>query len=284
MRLISLPGVEMEPDGNWVGLSLPRRFICDLLAFARLVPSVPTQRTMQLTDIIAARRRQEQRISWCAIFIKAYAIVAARRPELRRAYMPWIWPHLYEHPVNIASFSVEREYRGEDAVFFGQIRQPELHSLRELDATIRRHKVAPLDEIPQFRNALLLSRFPLPVRRLAWWFGLRADGAHRAHYFGTFGISVVASIGAAGLHLLSPLTTTVNYGALRWDGSLDVRLTYDHRVLDGANAARALAELEEILHGEILRELAAQERGATAEAERPLDNRPTFAVPQFSNC
>ncbi|MBX3415696.1 MAG: hypothetical protein KF708_23630 [Pirellulales bacterium] len=284
MRLISLPGVGSEPDGNWVGLSLPRRFICDLLAFARLVPSVPTQRTMQLADVIAARRRQDQRISWCAIFIKAYAIVAARRPELRRAYMPWIWPHLYEHPVNIASFSVEREYGGEEAVFFGQIRQPELLSLREIDAIIRRHKVAPLDEIPQFRRALLLSSLPLPIRRLAWWLGLRVDGAHRAHFFGTFGISVVASIGAAGLHLLSPLSTTVNYGALRWDGSLDVRLTYDHRVLDGANAARAMAELEEVLHGEILQELAADQPALSPDTDRRPGHRLSVAAPQFSVC
>ena len=38
-------------------------------------------------------------------------------------------------------------------------------------------------------------------------------------------------------------------------GAIDVRLTYDHRVLDGAPGARARAELENVLHEEIADEL-----------------------------
>ncbi len=72
---------------------------------------------------------------------------------------------------------------------------------------------------------------------------------------GTFGISVYASLGAASLHPLSPLTTTLNYGVLKQDGSVNVRLIYDHRVLDGANVARALADLEHILVNDICREI-----------------------------
>jgi hypothetical protein len=104
-------------------------------------------------------------------------------------------------------------------------------------------------------QALRISRLPRPLRRLVWAIGLYSDGACRGHFFGTFGISVVGSLGAAGLHILSPLTTTLNYGTFADDGGLDVRLTYDHRVLDGAPAARALADLEDVLHGDIRREL-----------------------------
>ena len=39
------------------------------------------------------------------------------------------------------------------------------------------------------------------------------------------------------------------------NGEIDVRLTFDHRVIDGAPIARALVELEETLHGELRREL-----------------------------
>ena len=38
-------------------------------------------------------------------------------------------------------------------------------------------------------------------------------------------------------------------------GNLDVRLTFDHRVLDGATAARTLVELERVLLGPVLTEL-----------------------------
>ncbi len=254
MRLINLPGID-APQGTWLGLSPQRRFVADLMRYAKRVPSVPSQRTMQLSEVVAARRERPYRISWCAIFLKAYSIVSAERRELRRTYMPLIWPHLYEHPFNVASFSLEREYRGESGVFFAHIRQPERLSLIELDAIVRRHKTASIESISSYRRILWLSRLPAPLRRLVWNAGLYADGGYRAHFFGTFGISVAASMGAAGLHILSPLTTTLNYGTFQPDGKLDVRLTYDHRVLDGAPVARALVTLEDVLQNEIVDEL-----------------------------
>jgi pyruvate/2-oxoglutarate dehydrogenase complex dihydrolipoamide acyltransferase (E2) component len=51
------------------------------------------------------------------------------------------------------------------------------------------------------------------------------------------------------------LTTTINYGPIEPDGSVDVRIVYDHRVLDGGTVARALDHLERILGCEILAEL-----------------------------
>lgn len=255
MSLLPIPGVDGSIQGKWIGLSPQRRFVCDLMRYSQKVPSVPSQRRMHLGDVITARGRHAERISWCAIFIKAYSIVSAARPELRRAYIPVPWGHLYEHPINVASFSLERDYRGENGVFFAQVPSPEKLSLFEIDVLVKKYKAAPIDSVPSFSHALLLSRMPLAVRRLVWWLGLYTDGACRAHFFGTFGISVVASLGAAGLHLLSPLTTTLNYGSFEPDGAIDVRLTYDHRVLDGAPVARALQALEEVLHGEIRDEL-----------------------------
>ena len=126
--------------------------------------------------------------------MKAFAIVAAERPEFRRTYMSYIFPHLYEHPFNVASFSLERVYRGEEGVFFAKVRQPELLSLEELDAIVRHHKQAPVESIPEFKQALRLSRLPAPLRRLAWWLGLNSDGGYRAHFFGTFAVSAAAAM------------------------------------------------------------------------------------------
>ena len=254
MRLITLPGVD-APQGRWIGLSVQRRFVCDLMRHAKRVPSVPSQRRMHLAEVVAARQSRPTRISWCAIFFKAYAKVCAEHPELRRAYMPYLWPHLYEHPFNVGSFSLERQYQGESGVFFAKVREPERLSLEELDAIVRQHQRAPVESLPNFRNVLLLSRLPFPLRHLAWWLGLYSDGGYRAHFFGTFAVSAAAAHGAAGLHVLSPLTTTLNYGTFEADGSIDVRLTYDHRVLDGAQIARALTEIEDVLRTDIVSEL-----------------------------
>lgn len=250
--------------GSMMRLSPPRRFVGDLLAFAKKVPSVPMQRRMRLEDVVSARATWPRHISWTAIFLKAYGLVAAHTPELRRSYIPFPWPHLYEHPMNVASFSLERVWRGEPGVFFAQIAEPEKFSLADLDKLVRTYKSADMDSVPSFRRAMFLSRFPRPIRRFVWWLGLCTDGMQRSRYFGTFGFSVVAQFGAAGLHLLSPLTTSLNYGAFEPDGSIDVRVVYDHRVLDGATMARAMTALEETLHGSIYDELRA---GASRQRE-----------------
>ncbi|WNV91265.1 hypothetical protein [Umezawaea sp. Da 62-37] len=210
---------------------------------------------MRLGEVVAARTAMRDRVSWCAIFVKAYAIVSARHPELRRAYFSFPWAHLYEHPATAASFSVERTYHGEDAVFFSRIVRPEALSLREVDAIVRKHKTAPLGSLRSCRRILGLSALPFPARRLVWWLAVQARGPWRADFLGTFAASVTASQGGASLHQLSPLTTTLNYGQLEPDGTLDVRLTYDHRVLDGSTVARALVALEDVLRGEVLAEL-----------------------------
>lgn len=243
--------------GRRIALSRPRRFIGDLLHFSHKIPAVPAQRTMRLADLVAARASWSERVSWCAIFIKAYAIVAARRPELRRTFLPFPWARLYEHPCNVASFTIERQYQGEDEVFFAKIAKPELISLTTLDAIIRAYKTADIEKVDSFRQALNLSGLPKPLRRLAWWVGLETYGPFKAYHFGTFGVSVVSSFGASSVFLLSPLTTTLNYGVFEPDGRLDVRLTYDHRVVDGAKVARAMTHLEEVLLEEVRAELLA---------------------------
>ena len=79
-----------------------------------------------------------------------------------------------------------------------------------------------------------------------------------------FGVSVYSGLGAESLHPISPLTGTLNYGPIQPDGSVSVRLVYDHRVVDGANVARALAFMEEALNGEIASELEQLARGQAA--------------------
>jgi hypothetical protein len=212
---------------------------------------------MNLAALVKARGEAEPRPSWCAIFTKGFGMVAGARPEMRRAYLSFPWPHLYEHPLNIASIAIERLVGDEEGVLFAPVRSPENASLVDLDTVLRRLKEEPLETIAAFRRVIRLTRLPRPVRRLAWWLALNVFGRKRAHYMGTFGVTVYAGLGAASLHPLSPLTVTLNYGVFEPDGTVDVRLTYDHRVLDGAMVARALEHLEGVLQGELLAEVQA---------------------------
>lgn len=251
--------------GRRIGLSLPRRFVCDLLHFSQRIPSVPMERRMELSTVVEARARASSRVSWPAIFLKAYAIVCERRPELRRTFLSLPWGHLYEHPQNVAAIAVERIYDGEEGLFFLKLSRPERLPLTNIDELIRAHKHADIRKVKSFRAALWLSSLPLPIRRWLWWLGLEADGRCKAYHFGTFGVSAAASLGAAGLHILSPLATTLNYGRFESDGKVEVRITYDHRVVDGGSIARALVDLEKVLCTDIGQEL--QSSGQTTQSE-----------------
>src|SRR5439155_23117671 len=126
-----------EPYGRKVALSAPRKFVGDLMHFAQQVPSVPVQRRMNIAPLVAARQQAKPRPSWCALFTKAYAMVAAKRPPLRQAYIAFPWAHLYEHPVSIASIAIERRIGDEDAVLFTQMRAPEDLTPEQLDSVLQ---------------------------------------------------------------------------------------------------------------------------------------------------
>ncbi len=248
-------GKKAKAVGRRLALSVPRRIMGDLLAFARAIPTVPVQRQINVARAAAARAMMPDAPGWCAIFTKAYALTAMRFPELRRAYLSFPRPCLYEHPHSIASIAVERHHEGENAIFWGHLRQPDLKPLGELQALLHRYKNEPVRSFGLFRRLLLVGRFPTILRRLAWWIGLNVSGRNRARYVGTFGVSVYSGLGAESLHPISPLTTTLTYGTIAPDGSVPVRIVYDHRVLDGATVARVLAELDSVLNREIVQEL-----------------------------
>ncbi len=220
--------------------------------FAMQVPTVPVQRRMNLWPVSSVRKLS--RLPWTAVFAKAFAMVAREVPELRRVYCKFPWAHLYEYPVSVAHITVERDYAGERAVLGLRIKDPAGLPLADLGAAIRAAASAPVESVRSFRQALRFARLPRSIRRLLWWFALNM-GRQRPNYFGTFGVSVYSGLGAESLHPLSPLTATVNYGAIASDGTVDVRLIYDHRVLDGATVARALVRLEEVLNTVIRNEL-----------------------------
>ncbi|MBN9523881.1 hypothetical protein J0H58_36125 [bacterium] len=243
-----------ESRGRSLRLSAPRRLVCDLLHVARTVPTVPVQRVMDVSRVAAARERAGRSVGWCALFVKAFALAARDTPALRRAYLTYPRPRLYEHPFSTASVAVEREFEGEPGVFFAHLPAPDAAPLPALDAALRWHKTAPVREA--FGFGLGFARLPRPVRRLAWWYLANVRGNRKAQFLGTFGVSVYSALGAESLHPLSPLTTTLNYGVVGPDGRVPVRLVYDHRVMDGATVARALAAIEEALNTAIAVELA----------------------------
>lgn len=255
--------------GRAVKLSASRRLVCDLMRFSIGVPRVTVQRQMSLGPLLSARAAQPNRPSWTVLFLKGYALLCREVPEFRRAYVKFPRPQLYEYPESVASIAHEREYEGERAVLLSKIKGPERRPIPELAALIDAARSRPVNDIKEFRRALKIARMPGPVRWLMMWLGLNL-GSRRAHYFGTFQLSVYSGLGAESLNPLTPLTTLLNYGPIDDAGSVTVRIHYDHRVMDGANVARALERFEAILNNEVAAEVLAGSQGEAIDvAQRP---------------
>jgi hypothetical protein len=237
-------------------ISLPRRFIVDLMHASMRVPFISLSRPLDIGPFMAARAKAASPPGWAAVFVKAFAIVAKDEPVLRTLYVKLPWPHLFELPRSIAMVAVARVEDGEECILPEKVPAPDERPLFELDAQIRRAKNAPLEEIPAFRKILMASRLPLPFRRLSWWLGLNV-GRMCANNFGSFGVTSVAAYGPGKLEALSPGPFLLSYDVAGADNRINVILRWDHRVTDGAVIARILIRLEQVLNTEISAELLA---------------------------
>ena len=178
-----------ESKGNSLPITGPRRFIIDLVHFARQVPSTPVSRTVNVAALFHARSEHPSRPSWAVVFMKAYALVGESHPPLRRALLQFPWPRLYEHPWMNCALAIERSYRGEPGVFVGLFRAPEKQTIAQLQDALTWYKHQPLEKVGIYRQALRVSRAPRPIRRLLWWSTLNISGFKRAKRFGTFGLT-----------------------------------------------------------------------------------------------
>jgi hypothetical protein len=236
-------------------MSLPRLWMRDLVYFGQKSMIVGGTVTLRLSPLVAARRRHQPLIGWSAILIKAIALTSRKWPELRRAYIAFPWPHLYEHPHSVATVVVEREWRGSKAVFFDQIPAPEDKSLREIDHLLDAKKELKIEAVGGYRRLIRITRFPLPLRRLIWLVAIRGAGRLKSRYFGTFSINSHYSRHGYTTQSLTPMTISFEYSPLRPNGEMSVQIFIDHRVMDGGAVHRLCIDLETILNKDIVDEL-----------------------------
>ncbi len=153
-------------------LSCNRALVLDLLALQPARVYYPLERSFELADVAMLRQAAVRRVSWPVLFMKAFAIVAARRPQLRQAYATWPLPHVIECGENVGMVSINREFEGEDRICWGRFFEPERQSLVSLQEAMDCYQKEPVEEI--FKSQLQLSRLPRWLRRTIWRWNLNS--------------------------------------------------------------------------------------------------------------
>ncbi|MFT5093992.1 MAG: hypothetical protein ACKVII_15100 [Planctomycetales bacterium] len=230
-----------------------RSLVVDILRLHQLNPTVAHNRYMRLGELASVRSRSSVRISWSALFIKAFAEVSSRNPTLRQTWRTWPWQHIFQHQKSVANLAVNRQHDGADWLFWGLIRSPEQRSLTEIQTAIDAFNNEPVDR--QFDKQLKLSGLPTFARRMIWWWNLNIAGEKRGKRLGTFSVTSISGRGAEIQHPPSVMTAGLTFGPLDQHGQMKVTLVYDHRLMDGSFIADRLIELEEHLNGSVLAEL-----------------------------
>lgn len=238
-------------------LPAARGFIADLVGLAHTIPLFPVDRVMPLAEVAAARSTAALRVGWAAVFLKAYACVAAEMPPLRswliRRSIWGLSPRLATASESVASLAVNRTDGGDDRLFFARLQHPESRSLPDIQHFLDHCVTAPIEEV--FGRQLQLESLPGPLRRAVLWGNINSASPKRCTRIGTFSLSTLAGLGASNHGHPTICTTSLSFAPLETDGHCRVTLICDHRVLDGATAARALRTLEAMLCGPIVAEL-----------------------------
>jgi hypothetical protein len=236
-------------------ISLSRRAVIDLMRASTAMPFVAVRRTLSIPRLAAARKALSHRPAWAAIFAKAFAMLAREQPILRRVYLKWPWPHFYEYPQTLAMIVVAPDATPDGVLLF-PVKAPDLVSLVEADAGIRRAKAEPIEATVFFHKTMMVTRLPDPLRRLAWAIGLNF-GRQRGNYLGTLLVTSVAAFGGGEVEARGPQSFILSYDRVSDDGAIDVMIRWDHRITDAAVIGVEMSRLEQILNGPIADELLA---------------------------
>jgi len=214
---------------------------------------VSVTRPVAFRDLMTARGDLGAAPSWTAIFVKGFALVAAEIPELRRVYLSLPWPYLYEYAESTVCVMHERWIMGDLGLLPLRFHKPNAVPIQQLSEMIRRAAAAPTEETGLHRKLVAIARLPLLVRRLILAVGMNVPRLRKE--MGTYGVSSAARWRTDLGTSRTPQPCLLSYGPADADGNVVVRLTFDHRVFDGAVAGRTLARLEEVLNSSILEEL-----------------------------
>jgi hypothetical protein len=242
--------------GCRIEIPFSRRCMIDFMYFSQKMSKhlVSAELNLDLSELARAREKSQQKISWFAIYIKAFAMVSAKYPELRQVLFSYPFPYLYQYQRTVAMLAIEREIEQENMVMYLKIDSPEKLSLESIHQMIHESKTMNPQDNLSFRRFLKFNRFPFLLRRLYWWMGVHLP-MFKMHYFGTFGVTG-AGRGLRSLTIKSPVG--VNFVFDTASGLF--RLFWDHRLFDGVIVTRMLNELQHIFDTTILKELKDMEK------------------------
>ncbi|MFI6643907.1 2-oxo acid dehydrogenase subunit E2 [Streptomyces sp. NPDC050504] len=203
----------------------------------------------------AAARARGRRYSTTAYVLHTAARTLARHPEANAAIRGRARPKVARYGTVNGKLTFDRELDGQRVVLSAVLGDLQDARLPDIQERIDHFRDGDPGTMAEFAPTRTLHRLPWPLRTLAFRAGTRPL-RRRAAAFGTFAVSSLGHRPVDGFYAVGGTTVTLGLGATAdrpvvREGRLDIAplmrlsLTFDHRVIDGAEAADVLAEVKE---------------------------------------
>ncbi len=218
---------------------------------------------IDMTFVEALRKQfhaEDIQITETAILLKAIAIAQRDHPFSRSILLPFGRIATLE---NIAGgFTVERLVEGKPAVFFGTIDSPDTKSLEQIAFELKQFTSGKIDEHPQLSRQMKFSAMPWLLRKVVFFLSMFSAEIRLHAMKASFGLSSLGKYGVKAITGPCVCTSTFAVGTIEERPvvkkqtvvirkMMTLSLLFDHRCMDGAVAARFLADVKGLLEGNL---------------------------------
>jgi pyruvate/2-oxoglutarate dehydrogenase complex dihydrolipoamide acyltransferase (E2) component len=212
-----------------------------------------------IRDHRAAAQAGGSRYSFVAYLLHVAARVLAAHPEANASIQGRIRPRVAKHSSVTGKLTLDRTLNGHRVVLAALL--PDLHqaSLGDVQRQIDHYRDGDPEVMPEFDRVRTLQRLRWPLGALAVRLGARPL-RRREKSYGTFAVTSLGHSPVDGFYSVGGTTITLGAGRVAdrpvaRDGQVVIApvmrlcLTFDHRVIDGAEAADVLADIKHGLEG-----------------------------------
>lgn len=233
-------------------------FLEELRAFAPVFLDTEVDMTRVLAHR-AAGRADGGRFSIVSYVLHAAGRALVRHPEANAAVRGRVRPTVARYPAAHGKVTLDKTLNGRRVVLAAVVPDTHRASLEEMQRHVDHFRDGDPASMPEFAGVRVLHRLPWPLRPLAYRLGSRPL-ARRPEVLGTFAVTSLGHRPVDGFHSVGGTTVTLGLGRVLErpvvrDGAVDIapimrlNLAFDHRVIDGAEAADLLADVKDGLEG-----------------------------------
>jgi pyruvate/2-oxoglutarate dehydrogenase complex dihydrolipoamide acyltransferase (E2) component len=205
----------------------------------------------------AAGSDEGVRYATTAYVLRAAGRVLAKHPDANAAIQGGPRPQIARYPFVNGKVTLDRTLSGQRVVLGIVIPNLQEAELTDIQQHLERVREGDPEQLPDFEAIRRLHAAPLTEGRSAFRQAARSL-ALRPHLTGTFAVTSLGHRAVDSFHSVGGTTTTFGVGRVLErpvvrDGALAVApvmrlsLSFDHRVIDGAEAADVLTEVKEAL-------------------------------------